>query len=47
MPGICIERPEDLPYGPGQTDYEYDAWRQRQLEEEEQLLQEEHDELHD
>lgn len=32
MPGISAPSCDDLPYGPGQTDYEYDKWRQEQLD---------------
>lgn len=30
MPGIYVTSCDDLPYGPGQTDYEYDRLRQEQ-----------------
>jgi len=37
MPSIYIDSCDDLPYGPGQTDYEYDKWRQEQVDMEEEL----------
>lgn len=33
MPSITVRRVDDLPYGPGQSDYEYDAYRIRRDEE--------------
>lgn len=41
---MSYQRPEDLPYGPGQPDYEYDTWRQRHDEEEHaaELLKQQH-----
>ena len=27
MPGIVLDRAEDRPYGPGNSDYIYDQWR--------------------
>ena len=42
MSGIFIDSCDDRPYGPGQTDYEYDKWRQqmdeRQIENARALL---------
>lgn len=32
MSSITVKRADDLPYGPGQSDYEYDEGRQRKLE---------------
>ena len=32
MPGIVVKFVDDLPYGPGQSDYEYDVRRQELLD---------------
>jgi hypothetical protein len=34
MPSVVVTSSDDLPYGPGQPDYEYDKWRQEQLDDE-------------
>lgn len=39
-------RPEDLPYGPGNPDYEYDGWVAEQLDEERERAQREKAEQH-
>lgn len=36
MPSITVKRADDLPYGLGQSDYEYDVARQRKLDEAEE-----------
>jgi hypothetical protein len=40
MPGIVVTSCDDLPYGPGSSDYQYDKWVQEQLDNEAQSTEE-------